>query len=110
MLSFFKKDNNDLTFEQGIIIDNYNMLVERFQKINLNLNLLNKEGVCAGLTLNYLFLVKEGGENDELKRLNEFYNYIEYVYSLTETRIEELVEQYQKKEIKNKKYSIYINS
>ena len=88
MFRFFFK--NDFSVTQGQVIDNYNNLATVFKHHGVLLNKLDEEGVCKGLSLNYLLFAHEN-------RRDEYYRYITYIASLTTEKIEILARRYKRR-------------
>lgn len=96
MFAFFKGKKGkakEETFDpvyQRQIVANYNLLAEAFAQVNLPLKALNDEGVCGGLTINFLLFAKE-------QRKVEFFNYLSFLNTLNPENIQEIVKQYEKR-------------
>ncbi len=68
------------------------MLVAACEKVGIDLKKLNKQGVCDGLSINYILFAQEG-------RKDEFYNYLHYIASLKDRdKIDHLVREYKARE------------
>lgn len=93
-------------YEQGDIIDNYNLFVEVIANTGLKAKLfkLNKEGSCNGLTYAYKMYVHQGQREEYVLALM-------FIASLKhESQLNKLIEQYQQAEREGKEFIIPIKN
>lgn len=93
-----KSDLDQDELIQGKLIENYNKLADAFEDAGVVLKKYDKNGVCQGLTANYLMFVQEGRDQeesiDEVSKQDEFHSYLAYLGSLTTEKIQNLVGKY----------------
>lgn len=79
---------------QGKIIANYNLLVEGllFLDANIDLEKLDEEGTCSGLSAYYMFYAHQGEKST-------FFTFLEFLMSLTPNKITEIIGGYKKNEL-----------
>ncbi len=88
---FTGKAKVESIFEQQLLIENYNMLADAFQTVGVNLRKLNKNGMCNGLTVNYVLFAQENQKE-------EFYSYLYFIASLNRAKIQSLVKAYHQRQ------------
>lgn len=88
-------NNPETDFNQGNLINNYNLLVDALRVIDVNYDQLDNDGACKGLSLNYILYTATDR--------TEYLTYLNFIDSLKDKQaIDALVNEYQKKKDEGK--------